>query len=185
MIQNQFKTIESSRVRLRAFKAFDLDNFVHYRANPDVARYQSWENFTREQGVKFIEEMTKASFNSPGEYYQIAIELKETNELIGDCVMHPLKDDPKQVEIGFTLDPQFQGKGYAYEAVKCLVHSLFTDLSKHRITAITDVKNEPSIKLLERLGMRREGHFHQNIWFKGEWGSEYLYAILAEEWTGE
>ncbi|WP_240688020.1 GNAT family N-acetyltransferase [Pseudalkalibacillus hwajinpoensis] len=177
--------MESSRLRLRPFHALDLDNFVRYRANPNVARYQSWENFTREQGMKFIEEMLQASFNNPGEYYQIAIELKDTNELIGDCVMHPLTDDPAQVEIGFTLEPRYQGNGYAIEAINCFVDYLFTALKKHRVIAITDVRNKPSVKLLERLGMRREGHFLKNIWFKGEWGSEYLYAILREEWTNK
>lgn len=47
---------------------------------------------------------------------------------------------------------------------------------------IADCENAASIALLERLGMRREGHFIQNIWFKGKWGDEYLYAILEEEW---
>ncbi|WP_064092611.1 GNAT family N-acetyltransferase [Rossellomorea aquimaris] len=179
----KFKTIESSRLILRAFKDDDLDRFVQYRSNPNVARYQSWENFTKEQGVTFIQEMTQASFDTPGGYYQIALELRESNELIGDCVVHTLENDSRQAEIGFTLDPRFQGEGYAYEAMNRLFNHLFHDYNKHRITAITDVKNEPSINLLERLGMRREGHFIQNIWFKEEWGSEYLYAILKEEWN--
>jgi RimJ/RimL family protein N-acetyltransferase len=50
------------------------------------------------------------------------------------------------------------------------------------VIAITDVENAPSVALLERLGLRREGHFRQNVWFKGKWGDEYLYAMLQEEW---
>jgi RimJ/RimL family protein N-acetyltransferase len=61
----------------------------------------------------------------------------------------------------------------------------FTKLGLHRIVAITDCDNERSVALLGRLGMRREGHFIENIWFKGKWGSEYLYAVLREEWVGE
>ncbi len=174
--------MESSRLVLRPFKESDLDAFVAYRADPEVARYQSWDSYTREEGVAFFETMTKASFDDPGEYYQIAFELIETNEMIGDCVVHPLAEDAREVEIGFTLASRFQGKGYANEALTTLLTYLFDDLKKHRVFAITDVKNEGSIKLLENLGMRREGHFVENIWFKGEWGSEYLYAILNEEW---
>jgi len=59
---------------------------------------------------------------------------------------------------------------------------VFTKLHSHRVIAITDCENERSVALLSRLGMRREGHFIQNIWFKGKWGNEYLYAILREEW---
>jgi RimJ/RimL family protein N-acetyltransferase len=58
----------------------------------------------------------------------------------------------------------------------------FEKLNLHRVIAITDCENERSIALLERLNMRREGHFIENIWFKGRWGSEYLYAVLREEW---
>lgn len=177
-----FQPIETSRLRLRPFKASDVENFVNYRANPNVARYQSWENYSEAQGRKFVEEMVDASFDVPGEYYQIAFELKESEALIGDCVVHTLAEDEEQVEIGFTLAEEFQGKGYAIEAMETLLNYLFLELLKHRALAVTDVRNEPSIKLLENLGMRREGHFVKNIWFKGEWGSEYLYAILREEW---
>jgi RimJ/RimL family protein N-acetyltransferase len=58
----------------------------------------------------------------------------------------------------------------------------FIKLELHRVIAITDCENERSVALLGRLGMRREGHFIQNIWFKGRWGDEYLYAVLREEW---
>ncbi|WP_270181318.1 GNAT family N-acetyltransferase [Alkalihalobacillus sp. CinArs1] len=179
----EFSPIQSARLALRPFKESDLDEFVAYRADPDVARYQSWDDYTKEDGIAFFEEMANARFDAPGEYYQIAFELMETNDLIGDCVVHPLAEDPRQVEIGFTLARKFQGKGYAYEALTTLLDYLFVDLKKHRAFAVSDVKNEGSVRLLENLGMRREGHFVQNIWFKGEWGSEYLYAILNKEWS--
>jgi RimJ/RimL family protein N-acetyltransferase len=60
----------------------------------------------------------------------------------------------------------------------------FEKLKLHRVVAIADCENEKSVALLSRLGLRREGHFIQNIWFKGKWGSEYLYAVLGEEWLG-
>ena len=63
-----------------------------------------------------------------------------------------------------------------------MLNYAFTKLELHRVIAITDCENERSVALLSRLGMRREGHFIQNIWFKGKWGDEYLYAVLREEW---
>jgi RimJ/RimL family protein N-acetyltransferase len=62
------------------------------------------------------------------------------------------------------------------------INYAFHTFDLHRITANTDCENIASVALLEQLGMRREGHFIQNIWFKGKWGDEYLYAILKEEW---
>ena len=58
----------------------------------------------------------------------------------------------------------------------------FTQLGLHRMVARTDVRNAASIQLLERLGFRREGHCIENFYDKGEWTSEYLYALLAQEW---
>jgi RimJ/RimL family protein N-acetyltransferase len=81
-----------------------------------------------------------------------------------------------------SLSREHQGKGYASEAVSCLLDYTFGDLGLHRVVAITDQENEPSFTLLERLGMRREDCFVQNAWFKGRWTSEYLYAVLEDEW---
>ena len=90
--------------------------------------------------------------------------------------------DHRQAEIGFTLSREYQGYGYATEAVSSILNYAFHTFDLHRIIAITDCENIASVALLERLGMRREGHFIQNIWFKGKWGDEYLYAMLKDEW---
>ena len=82
----------------------------------------------------------------------------------------------------FTFAREHQGRGMAFEAASRVLDYVFDDLGLHRVTAITDCENAQSVALLGRLGMRREGHFIQNIWFKGKWGSEYLYAILRDEW---
>ena len=96
--------------------------------------------------------------------------------------MHALGDRPRQAEIGFTLACEHQGKGYATEAVNRLLDYVFGVLGKHRVIAVTDTRNAPAARLLERVGMRREGHFVEDIWFKGGWGDEYEYAMLEREW---
>jgi RimJ/RimL family protein N-acetyltransferase len=94
-------------------------------------------------------------------------------------------DEPRQVELGFTLSAEHQGQGYATEAVMRWLEYVFESLNKHRLIAITDCLNDRSIALLERVGMRREGHYIQNVWFKGAWGDEYQYAILRSEWNNK
>jgi RimJ/RimL family protein N-acetyltransferase len=86
------------------------------------------------------------------------------------------------MEIGITMACEHQGKGYAIEAVNCLLHYVFAKIAKHRVIAVADTRNTPAVRLLERVGMRREVHFIENIWFKGSWGGEYLCALLDEEW---
>jgi RimJ/RimL family protein N-acetyltransferase len=125
--------------------------------------------------------MSSAEPGSPGEWFQFAVVLKGTEQLIGDCGLKT-EEGERQAEIGVTFAREHQGKGYASEAVSRLLDYAFGDLEMHRVVAIADRQNAPSVALLERLGMRREGSFIRNEWFKGHWASEYLYAILRDEW---
>ncbi|MBI1729657.1 GNAT family N-acetyltransferase [Candidatus Acetothermia bacterium] len=177
-----FNELDTDRIRLRRFSKSDLKEFVAYRADPEVAKYQSWSHFTSADGLAFIQEQANQDIDKPGTWFQIALELRSTRELIGDCAVHTLANDPRQVEIGFTQARAHQGQGYAEEAVRRLLDFLFRDLKKHRVIAIVDIENSSAIRLLDRLGFRREAHFVQNIWFKGRWGSEYQFALLHEEW---
>ncbi len=182
MADSDFTRLESPRLVLRRFTDRDIEPFLAYRSDPEVARYQGWSDFTREDAIAFVKGMASHHPDVPGRGFQIAVELKATGEMIGDCYLLTLAEEPRQAEIGFTLAPRHQGSGYATEAVSLLLDYVFTSLGKHRVRAITDCENERSIALLERLGMRREGHFVQNVWFKGAWGDEYLYAMLRNEW---
>ncbi len=103
--------------------------------------------------------------------------------MIGDVAIFTQDGLPLQAELGFTLARDHQGQGYAGEAVRCVLSYLFCDLKVHRVIAVSDVENHASYRLMQRLGMRREGHFIENNWFKNSWSSEYLYALLAREWN--
>jgi RimJ/RimL family protein N-acetyltransferase len=175
---------ETERLHIRAFREEDAEVFAAYRSDPDVARYQSWDPpVTLEQARRFTSEMAASHPGTLGEWYQIALERKEDGAVIGDCAFHIYSDEGLQAEIGFTLARAYQGKGYAAEAVQWLLGYLFAELHLHRVQATCDVDNLPSSRLLDRLGLRREAYFRENVWFKERWGSEYVYAILQEEWT--
>ena len=176
--------LETERLVLRPFRDSDLPSFLGYRSDPEVARYQSWDlPYGVDQAAAVIAEMKVRTPGVPGEWFQIAIELEPTGEHIGDCAFHIPREDPGQAEIGFTLSRAHQGRGYATEAVECLLGHLFETLDLRRVVATCDARNAPSSRLLERLGMRREAHFVENLWFKGELGSELLYAMLKREWA--
>ena len=177
-----FTPLATPRLVLRRFRPSDLDAFLAYRNDPKVARYQSWESTGAAEARFFIEQHSVAQPGLPGEGFQFAVALQSTGCLVGDCYLLVYRHEPCQAEIGYTLDRAHHGQGLMTEAVGRLLEYVFTDLGLHRVVAITDVANTASVRLLERLGLRREGHFIQNIWFKGQWGDEYLYAILQSEW---
>jgi RimJ/RimL family protein N-acetyltransferase len=180
MDETTFATIESQRLILRRFAKTDLEPFLAYLNDPLVARYQSWESYTEQQAREVIEQQENLVPGLPGKWFTFALELKESKTLIGHVALKMLDD--RQAEMGFTMARSFHGKGLAFEAASSVLDYVFTNLKLHRVIAITDCENERSFALLNRLGMRREGHFIENIWFKGKWGSEYSYAILREEW---
>jgi len=177
-----FTMLETTRLRLRHFMDSDLAPFIAYRNDPEIARYQSWEGISEPEARASIQEQKDVQPGVPGEWFQIAVELKETGLLVGDCALKIEEHDERQAEIGYTLSRAYQGRGIASEAVSCVLEYVFGTLELHRVIAIVDCENVASFTLLERLGLRREGHFRQNVWFKGKWGDEYLYATLQEEW---
>jgi RimJ/RimL family protein N-acetyltransferase len=178
-----FTELISDRLLLRRFTLADLTTFVTYRSDRDVARYQSWDApYSRADGERFLSELLGTHPDTAGEWFQFAMVLRGTGELIGDCASGTDVTDPRLAEIGFTLRPEFQGCGYATEGARELLGYLFGTRSKHRVTAQCDPRNTASVGVLERLGMRREGHLRESTWAKGEWTDDLLYAMLDHEW---
>jgi RimJ/RimL family protein N-acetyltransferase len=172
----------SPRLCLRRLAPDDLDSFLEYRNDPAVARYQGWDSYTRDEAVELIQSQAEQVPSVPGQWLQIGIAPRNTHQLVGDCGFKIHGHDPRQATIGITLARPFQGLGYATEALSTLFDYVFGPMNLHRVIADTDPENASSWRLLERLGMRREAHSKQSLWFKGRWADEYLYAILAEEW---
>ena len=172
-------------VVLRPLRPADLPVFAAYRADPAVVRYQGFAPFSAAEAAAFIARMKTAPVPPvPGTWVQLAIARTDDDELLGDCGLHLRATEPDTAEFGITLAPQQQGRGYAGAAVRGLLGYCFEALHLRRVVAFSDVRNEASIRLLEAVGMRREGHFLENGCYQGEWCDEYQYALLAREWRG-
>jgi RimJ/RimL family protein N-acetyltransferase len=146
-----------------------------------VARYQHWQPRDIGDANRFIEELEAVEFDVPGTWFQFGIRLRESGVLAGDLGVH-FFEDGAQAEIGFTLAPSSQGRGYGTEAVTAVLTHLFGPLAKHRVIASVDPRNEPSVRLLKRVGLRQEAHHRRSLLFKGEWADDLVFAVLASEW---
>ncbi len=183
MTDVNFTSLSSARLELRRFRPDDLDAFVAYRSDPLVARYQSWEApYPAREGRDFIERLQGCHPDTPGEWFQFAVALRETGVLIGDCGTLVHAHEPRNAEVGFTFATEHQGRGYATEAVRRLLQYLLVERDKHRVSATCDDRNLRSAALLERVGMRREAHLIESSWWKGVWTNDLCYAILQREW---
>ena len=133
--------------------------------------------FSADQAREFVEK--QAGLESEN----LAVVLKDEQRLIGHMNFHPWFA-PSTYEIGWVFHPAYQGRGYATEAAQALLRYGFETLRFHRIVATCQPENPASFRVMEKLGMRREGHFRECILCPdGTWWDEYFYALLADEWA--
>ncbi|MCG7850970.1 MAG: GNAT family N-acetyltransferase [Methanosarcinaceae archaeon] len=175
----EFRT---QRLKLTPLVASDAAAMFEYRSDSEVCRYQSFEPGSLGDVEEFIGSLQSNAFDTAGTWFQFAICLQESGQLIGDFGTHFGADDPRQVEIGFTVSPAYQGHGYGTEAVMGVLDYILGPLKKHRVFASVDPRNVRSVALLKRVGMRQEAHFLKSLWFKGEWVDDIVFGILESEW---
>lgn len=177
-----FERLVTDRLVLRRFRAEDVPRFAAYRNDPEVARFQGWDvPYPEEEARAFLAAQEGASPGAPGRWFQLAMALAESDELVGDFGVRTASDG-RQALVGFTLCRAFQGRGLALEGLLRLQRYLFEGLAMHRLQADTDARNVRSRRLLLRAGFREEGNFVEAVWAKGEWCSGVVFARLAREW---
>lgn len=157
--------IGTERLRLRPYGPGDL---FAMHSREDVVRYLYWGIQDREQVAAMLERrQTKNALEREGDSLIVAVELPETGRVIGDVLLHWTSKAHRQGKIGFVFHPDFHGRGYASEAARVVLQLGFAELDLHRITGRCEAGNVASVRLMERLGMRREAHFRENEFVKG------------------
>jgi len=176
--------IVTERLVLRLLQAQDVPAFAAYRSDPDVARYQSWDtSYTTTDGERLVASQHGVDFGDPGPWVQVAAVDRATGDLCGDCAVRVATDQPRTAEVGVTLAPAKQGSGLATEALGAVVTRLFEHHGIHRVYAEVDDRNRAVHHLFERLACRCEARLVEADWFKGEWATLRVYAILRREWA--
>lgn len=172
--------LQTARLLLRPFEPGDLDDVFAYRRLPEVNRFLYSEAASRDETADSLAKWT-AQDEIVAEGQSLALAVVLDGRVIGEADLKLLSAEHRQGEIGYVFSPAVQGRGYATEAARKLLDLGFHSLGLHRITAECEVRNEPSWRVMERLGMRREAHLRQCEVFKGEWADRFVYAMLAGE----
>ena len=160
--------VTTARLVIDLLTVDDAPSVAAYRSDPDVARYQGWT-------VPYAVEQAVALAGSG----QLA--LREEGEVVGDAMVEPVAGSPHAIEIGVTLAPAAQGRGLATEAVVALVDAAFAG-GRARAIAHVDVRNEPSQRLFDRAGFRREGLLHHSYQSADGLVDEVLFAATVDRW---
>lgn len=176
-------SITTERLVLRKFQPDDLAAYAAYRTREDVYRYLYAAPSTGRALEEKFAKLLDAPFENDGDDFRLAVTRKEDGELIGDVMLKLASKAALQAEVGYVFHPDYSGRGYATEAVSAMISTGFEAWGFHRIFARLDSRNKGSVSIVERLGLRREAHLVENDRFNGEWGDEYVYAVLAREWA--
>lgn len=171
--------IVTPRLVIKDIELINAYDMLEYRVVESVQEFQSFHPKNIDDIKQFIAENTNV-FNTENSWYQIGVFLD--GKLIGDIGIHFLGPENLQCEIGYTISPNYQKRGYGKESVSYVLNYLFNNLKKHRVFASLDPKNISSISLLERIGFRKEGLHIKSILNNGVWEDDLIYAILDEEW---
>jgi RimJ/RimL family protein N-acetyltransferase len=175
--------IRTERLLLRAYTLDDLDFLSDVQSRPEVVRYLLFDVRDRTEIRHSLDQKIKASIlTDEGDNLNLVVTLPDTGEVVGEVILFWTNRVQRQGEVGYVLHPGHVGHGYATEAAVEMLRLGFEGLGLHRIVARLDNRNTASARVLERLGMRREAHFVQNEFIKGEWADEVIYAMLAAEW---
>ena len=173
------REITTQRLLIRKFTKNDWKDLYEYLSDEKVVRYEPYEAFSEEQCKhEAIQRSNNNAF--------LAVCLKDTGKVIGNIYF--VEQDFDTWELGYVFNNNYQGLGYATEGACGVLKEAFDNLGARRVIALCNPENAPSWRLLERLGMRREGHLIKNVYFKKDgtgnpiWKDTYEYAILAEDW---
>jgi RimJ/RimL family protein N-acetyltransferase len=175
--------LTTARLTLRPYTMDDLPALHDLFGREDVCRYLRWEPMDLDAARDLLERRVKQTrIENQGDGILVAVVETATGRMIGELMLQLTDAESRQGEIGWSLHPDAQGRGFATEAARELLRLGFDELGLHRIEAESDARNAASLRLMERLGMRREATFVEDELLKGEWTDSIVCAILESEW---
>ncbi|GGN83656.1 N-acetyltransferase [Actinoplanes lobatus] len=168
--------LRTTRLRLRAFRLGDVAAVHAYAGDPEVVRFMEWGPNRPADTEVFVAE----SVNPPEGVHPFAVE--RDGELIGAVELRTTSPGHRRGEFGYVLARHAWGRGYATEAAAAVLAHAF-DLGLHRVAATCDPANVGSRRVLEKIGMRYEGHLHDYLHIRGEWRDRLLFAAIRPRET--
>jgi RimJ/RimL family protein N-acetyltransferase len=172
----------TERLTLRMMTEADTDAVHAYQSREDVCRYLLFGPRSRaEVKERLATHAQHTRLDRDGDYLQLAVERSSDGQVLGDLYFTIKNLEHSTGEIGWSFHPDYNGQGYATEGASRVLELAFDTLKLHRVIAELDPRNERSIALCRRLGMREEAHFVEDMWFKGEWADTGIYGLLARE----
>lgn len=176
--------ILTDRLLLRPLTINDWEAAHEYAADPEVSLHQAWGPNTEEQTRGFVQHCVEENAELPQHRtaYHFAVVLQASQTFLGSCTLRVTDPELREAMIGYTLNRRYWNQGYTTEVARALLAFGFGELELHRILSWCTPENVGSWRVMEKAGMRREGHEREATFFKGEWRDWHRYAVLDHEW---
>ena len=180
-MSGQFR-LETGRLIIRDRVESDCQAVLEYASDMETVKYMEWGPNTEEQTRGFLESGALAMATNPRNDFELAVTLRDGGKLIGGCRITADIRGNRQASIGYILNRDFWGKGYATESVQALLAFGFGTLAMHRIMATTHPLNKASGRVLEKCGFRYEGRRREDKLVRGEWRDTLVFSMLEQDW---
>lgn len=173
--------LTTNRLILRNMRMSDARDIYEYSCDPQVARHVLWEaHQSIHQTKAYIRYVLRQyRMGSPSSF---CIALKETGKVIGTIGFMWVSNENRSAEVGYSLSRAYWNRGYMTEALAAVLRFGFEELNLNRIEAQFECDNPASGRVMEHVGMRREGTLKERLYNKSRFVDVELYAILREEW---
>lgn len=176
-----FNKTKTESLIIRELKEADIQEVHAYASDPDVTKYVPFGPNTLKESEEFVRMCIEYQYQEDRVDFELAVIERHDNKLIGACGIHISDKQNREGWIGYVLNKEYWGKGYGTDIAKILLNFGFNQLKLHRIYATCDPENLGSEKIMQKIGMKKEGLMRKNMWTKGSWRDSLLYAILEEE----
>jgi [ribosomal protein S5]-alanine N-acetyltransferase len=179
-IFNKFPVLETDRLIFRQFHKNDAAQLFKIRSNPQVMEFMDAIVLKSEADAKVLLKSFHAEFKIKKGITWAIVE-KQTNQLIGSFGFWKLFKNHCRAEIGYSLLPEYWGKGLMAETFKALIEFGFNQMQVHSIEANVNPENQKSKQLLERVGFRKEAHFRENFLYKEKFLDSAIYCLVETD----
>jgi RimJ/RimL family protein N-acetyltransferase len=174
--------LHTPRLLLREFVDSDAACANQYEADPAVVRYLPHGVQSLADSALYIQGVRAEARTLSPRIFEFALVRTEDARLIGRCGVKLSDSEQNEATLWYVLRRSAWGEGYAVEAARAVLAFGFEDLRLHRIFVAIDPRNTSSLRVAEKLGLRREGHFLETTWAKGEWTDSIVFALLDREY---
>ncbi|HYF65454.1 MAG TPA: GNAT family protein [Herpetosiphonaceae bacterium] len=181
-----FPHLDTERLLLRALRPADLDDLYAYAADPELARHTEWDHYaSRDEAAADLDGYLRRYDRTEQPLPVWGIEHRADRRLIGICNISRWWIEDRRAEIGYAVSRRYWGHGMAVEAARAMIDFGFSRMGLMRIQATCLPINQPSQRVMLKLGLRHEGRLRAYETWAGAAQDLEMYAITRGDWEAE